>query len=92
MLIKRTYKETAKVSKEGHKALAEFLPLQQRLYNGASQERESYYRATGQSISQFDQCNSLKVVREEFPEYEKYGVHVVKECLTPRRSRNQKIL
>ena len=81
MLIKRTYKETAKVSKEGRKALAEFLLLQQRLNIGALQERESYCRATGQSISQFDQCILLKVVREELPEYEKYGIHAVRSAL-----------
>ena len=81
MLIKRTYKETAKVSKESHKALAEFLLLQQRLYNGGLQERESYYYATGQSISQFDQCNSLKVVREELLVYERFGVHAVRSTL-----------
>ena len=81
MLIKRTYKETAKVSKEGHKALAEFLLLQQRLYNGTLQERESYHCPTGQSISQYDQCNSLKVVREELPEYERYSVHAVRSEL-----------
>ena len=74
MLIKRTYKETAKVSKQGHTKLEEFLIFQQQLYNAALQERESYYRATGDSISLFDQYNSLTIVREELTEYEQYGV------------------
>ena len=81
MLIKRTYKETAKVSKQGHTALEEFLRFQQQLYNAALQERESYYRATGDSISLFDQYNSLTIVRDDLPEYKQYGVHAVRSAL-----------
>ena len=80
MLIKRTCKETAKVSKQGHTKLEEFLLFQQQLYNAALQERESYYRATGDSISLFDQYNSLTIVRSELPEYEQYGVDATRSA------------
>ena len=81
MLIKRTYKETAKVSKQGHITLDEFLLFEQQLYNAALHERESYYRATGDSIKLFDQYNSLTIVRKELPEYEQYGVDATRSAL-----------
>ena len=81
MLIKRTYKETAKVSKQGHIKLNEFLLFEQQLYNAALQERESYYRATGNSIKLYDQFNSLTIVRAELPEYEQYGVGATRSAL-----------
>ena len=81
MLIKRTYKETAKVSKQGHTVLEEFLLFQQQLYNAALQERESYYRATGDSIYLFNQYNSLTIVRDELPEYEQYSVGATRSAL-----------
>ena len=81
MLLKRTYKETAKVSKQGHTALEEFLLFQQQLYNAALQERESYYRATGDSIDLFYQYNSLTIVCDELPEYEQYGVGATRSAL-----------
>ena len=81
MLITRTYKETAKVSKQGHTKLEEFLLFQQQLYNAALQERESYYRATGESITLYKQYNSLTIIRDEIPEYKQYGVHAVRSAL-----------
>ena len=81
MLITRTYKETAKVSKQGHTKFAEFLLFQQQPYNAALQERESYYRATGDTVSFFDQCKSLKVIRDDLPEYEQYRVDAIRSAL-----------
>ena len=74
MLITRTYKETAKVFKPGHIKFEDFLIFQLQVYNAGSQERKSYYRATGDSMSLYDQYNSLTIVRDELPEYEKYRV------------------
>ena len=81
MLITRTYKETTKVSKKGHTELGKFLFFQQMLYNAALKEQESYYRATGDSISLFDQYNSFKVVRDDLTEYERYGVYAARSAL-----------
>ena len=83
MLITRTYKNTAKVCKKGHKALAEFFGFQQQLYNAALQERESYYKATGDSISLFNQCNLFNLVRDELPDYERYGVFAARSAFAP---------
>ena len=81
MLIKRTYKEAAKVYKQGHITLDEFLHFEQQLYNAALQERESYYRATGRSIKLYDQYNSLTLVRAELPEYKQYSVEATRSAL-----------
>lgn len=68
--VQLSYNETVKVSEKGHKALAEFLNLQQHLYIDSLEEQESRYRATGQVISLSDQYKSLTVIRKEVPEYE----------------------
>ena len=68
----RTYSYKAKCSKQTHQNLDEFLAQQRILYNAALQERIDCYRKTGKSISFYDQCKSLTLIRADDADYRKF--------------------
>ena len=68
MLRTKTY--TALLKKQTRDNLDTFLLQQKFLYNKALNERISYYKETGKSLSNIDQRNAYTKFRQENPEYQ----------------------
>ena len=51
------------------------------LYNAALSHRKTQYKQFGNSISYFDQQNSLPAFKEELPEYKEFGSHTLQATL-----------
>jgi len=64
----RTYRYRLLPTAEQHRALDRILESQRQLYNAALQERADAWRKAGISISCFDQCRSLTLVRADDPD------------------------
>lgn len=65
--MNRTYKYRLLPNKKQHQELKYTLDEQRFLYNAALQERMDCYKKTGKTITYFDQCKSLKEIKNGFP-------------------------
>ena len=81
-VIRRTYRETAKVGAGTHRSMAETFELGRQLYNAALHERIDCYRKTGRSITKVDQFKSLTTVRRDHPEYRAVSVELMRSVLS----------
>lgn len=63
MMMIRTYKCRAAVSKSGHKRLPEIFAMSAELYNAGLESRIDCYKRTGKSRSLYDQYKELVEVR-----------------------------
>ena len=81
MIISRTYRETARLSKAGHYAVTKFLDFQNILYIGGSQELSDGYRLTRDSIIEYDQNKALTTIHVDDPTLAKYGVRATRSAL-----------
>ena len=77
----QTYTCRAKLSRQTHGKLDEFLEQQRQLYNGALQERIDCYEKTGRGITAYDQCKSLTEIRADDPEFRQFHAHSQRSAL-----------
>ena len=77
----RTCTYTAKLSRDCHRNLEEFLNQGTLLWNCALQERIEAYEKQGIGISYVDQQKSLARIREEDEWFEKVSLFVQRTCL-----------
>ncbi len=77
----RTYTYTAKLSRDCHRNLEEFLNQETLLWNCALQERIDAYKKQGIGISYLDQQESLTRIREEDEWFEKFHCSSQRTCL-----------
>ena len=78
----RTYKCRAKISKSGHRRLAEIFAMSAELYNAGLESRIDCYRKTGKGRSFFDQCKELTEVRADMHEFEAVSTIVFRGVLS----------
>lgn len=77
----RTHAQTAKLSAASHRKLDRFLRLSRELYNAALFERIDCYRKTGRSVSYYDQCKSLTIIRRSLPEIGEFNAVAMRSVL-----------
>ena len=77
----RTCTYTAKLSRDCHRNLEEFLNQETLLWNCALQERIDAYKKQGIGISYLDQQKSLTRIREEDEWFEKFHCSSQRTCL-----------
>ncbi len=77
----RTYTYTAKLSRDCHRNLEEFLNQETLLWNCALQERIEAYEKQNIGISYLDQQKSLTTIRKEDDWFEKFHCSSQRTCL-----------
>ncbi len=77
----RAYTYAAKLSRQTHANLEDFLAQQRILYNAALQERIDCYQKTGRKITAYDQYKSLTIIRAQDEWFAKYHVQSQRSAL-----------
>ncbi len=79
--MRRAFKYKAAVNQKTEKNAQDWLGLCQRLYNAALEQRIDAFQRCGKTVSEFDQAKELKVLKQDFPEYQTVGSQVLKDVL-----------
>lgn len=81
MLVRRTYKYRAYLSKAVERKASFTLTRCRELYNAALQEWRDAYRMRGVSVNYYDQANQLSAIKEVRPEYKDIHSQVLQDVL-----------
>ena len=79
--VLRTYRYPLRPAPEQDRILRSWLRACRSLYNGALEERISYYKKFRKSISRYDQQKSLTTLRDEDPDFAEVPVTVLRSSL-----------
>ena len=77
----RTRVQPVHLKPSPHRRLDDLLHQLTDLWNGALEERIGAYRRAGETISYYDQCKSLTIIRGEDESFRRFSVHAQRSAL-----------
>ena len=77
----RTSVQPVRLKPSQHRRLDDLLHQLTDLWNGALEERIGAYRRAGETISYYDQCKSLTIIRGEDESFRRFSVHAQRSPL-----------
>lgn len=79
--MKKTFIYHAKINRETESNCNHWLDICRDIYNSALRQRIDRYKATGESISGYDQAKQLTLIKKDFPEIKVVGSQTLQDVL-----------